>query len=465
MEKKYQIFISSTYKDLKTARKKVSDTILAMGHFPVGMEMFGARDDEQWKVIKQTIDQSDYYVVIVGKCFGSQVPGENISYTQKEFKYAKEKGIPILAFIIDSDAVVSKTHEDTELDKIAKLNSFKRELETGRIVDYWENPDNLATKVAISLTKAFASRPMPGWVRMESLSENTKIIEQVEHCMNIKQILEKELVDYSWVKTNEDRKKIVKEPWRKFPFNDMILRDSAVHNPSYNNGLIKVEPYDFYDDGILVGSPRGGGTVTISAKTSEGKTIKADIDVDIVDSIPFSRIVKFDRDGSKNYPYPTLYCNFEGGSPFEEEWYIDKSTGIRYSEDQIVKKDWETVYIPTPITSTDYSKLSLFSCIMALFAAEDNGQIMVVPSLSGTSYIAGKQNMERNQTPRELARWDDAVSQLLGKGYIKLIGKKDIIYGLTANGFDLAERFKEQCNIDNAQNSAEILSKLGVPEE
>ena len=51
MEKKYQIFISSTYEDLKTARKKVQDAILSMYHFPVGMELFGAADEDQWEII------------------------------------------------------------------------------------------------------------------------------------------------------------------------------------------------------------------------------------------------------------------------------------------------------------------------------------------------------------------------------------------------------------------------------
>ena len=64
MEKKYQIFISSTFKDLKTARLKVRDAILSMYHFPVGMEMFGALDEDQWEVIKRDIDASDYYVLI-----------------------------------------------------------------------------------------------------------------------------------------------------------------------------------------------------------------------------------------------------------------------------------------------------------------------------------------------------------------------------------------------------------------
>lgn len=45
METKYQIFISSTYEDLKEERKKVEDTILSMYHFPIGMEMFSAADE------------------------------------------------------------------------------------------------------------------------------------------------------------------------------------------------------------------------------------------------------------------------------------------------------------------------------------------------------------------------------------------------------------------------------------
>ena len=106
----------------------------------------------------------------------------------------------------------------------------------------------------------------------------------------------------------------------------------------------------------------------------------------------------------------------------------------------------------------------MFACIMALFAAEDDGRIMVLPALSETSYIAGRRNVERNQKPRELARWDDGVSQLLGQGYIKHVGKKDRIYSLTADGYNLADRFKEQCNINPVKTSTEILSDFGVPD-
>lgn len=63
MNKKYQVFVSSTYKDLQEARAKVRDAILSMYHFPVGMELFGAANEEQWQIISETIDSSDYFIM------------------------------------------------------------------------------------------------------------------------------------------------------------------------------------------------------------------------------------------------------------------------------------------------------------------------------------------------------------------------------------------------------------------
>jgi hypothetical protein len=43
------------------------------------------------------LDRSDYYVVITAGRYGS-IASDWLSYTEKEFEYAKSKGIPILAF-------------------------------------------------------------------------------------------------------------------------------------------------------------------------------------------------------------------------------------------------------------------------------------------------------------------------------------------------------------------------------
>lgn len=63
MDKKYQVFISSTYKDLMEGRAKVRDAILSMYHFPVGMELFGAANEEQWQIISETIDSSEVSIL------------------------------------------------------------------------------------------------------------------------------------------------------------------------------------------------------------------------------------------------------------------------------------------------------------------------------------------------------------------------------------------------------------------
>lgn len=67
-DKKYQIFVSSTYKDLKNERKAVIEQILNMGHLPVGMELLVASDDEPFEYIKRITNNCDYYVIILGGC-------------------------------------------------------------------------------------------------------------------------------------------------------------------------------------------------------------------------------------------------------------------------------------------------------------------------------------------------------------------------------------------------------------
>lgn len=113
MEKRYQIFISSTYKDLIVERQKVVRAILKLYHFPIGMEMFHADNEEQWIQIKNTIDMSDYYILILGRYCGTLIENEGISYTEKEYDYALSKGIPILSFVISDNAKKESYGEET----------------------------------------------------------------------------------------------------------------------------------------------------------------------------------------------------------------------------------------------------------------------------------------------------------------------------------------------------------------
>ena len=63
---RYQVFISSTYLDLKEARQEVLHSLLDLDCIPVGMELFSASSEEQFEYIKKEINDTDYYVLILG---------------------------------------------------------------------------------------------------------------------------------------------------------------------------------------------------------------------------------------------------------------------------------------------------------------------------------------------------------------------------------------------------------------
>lgn len=165
MSKKYQIFISSTYLDLVKERGQVIKACLEMGNIPVGMEMFSAADEEQWKIIQRQIDEIDYYVILIAHRYGSTT-AEGVSYTEKEYDYAVSKGIPVLGFVIDDGAAWPADRVDTEEDKKISLVSFKEKIKS-KLVNFWSNKDELHAKFSIALMKAIVNNPRSGWVKAE----------------------------------------------------------------------------------------------------------------------------------------------------------------------------------------------------------------------------------------------------------------------------------------------------------
>ncbi|HBQ2552112.1 TPA: DUF4062 domain-containing protein, partial [Klebsiella variicola] len=106
MEKKYQVFLSSTYTDLVEERESIIKAVLELYHIPIGMEMFSAEDEDQWEIIRRTIEVSDYYILVLGLRYGSKT-SDGISFTHKEYNYALEKKIPILAFLMKDSVALS----------------------------------------------------------------------------------------------------------------------------------------------------------------------------------------------------------------------------------------------------------------------------------------------------------------------------------------------------------------------
>ena len=169
-DKKYQIFVSSTYKDLKNERKAVIEQILNMGHLPVGMELFVASDDEQFEYIKRIINNCDYYVLILGGCYGSVSKNTGISYTEMEYNYAIEKNIPILIFPYENIRKLPKSKRDEDLTNI---QNFIDKVSENRLHKTWKNKDDLCLKVINSLHNAFDEKPQRGWIRPDEYDNSS----------------------------------------------------------------------------------------------------------------------------------------------------------------------------------------------------------------------------------------------------------------------------------------------------
>ena len=168
MEKRFQVFVSSTYADLKEERRKVIQTIVEMDCIPAGMELFPAADEEQWKFIQRVIDDCDYYILIIGGRYGT-LTSEGISYTEKEYDYAVSKELKVLAFVHErpDEIPLGKSDVDSELQR--KLETFREKVKTSRVVKLWNNASELPGLVALSLSKTIKVYPAIGWVRASNV--------------------------------------------------------------------------------------------------------------------------------------------------------------------------------------------------------------------------------------------------------------------------------------------------------
>lgn len=194
MDKRYQVFISSTYEDLVEERKEVMQALLELDCIPAGMELFPASSEEQWTLIKRVIDDSDYYLLIIGGRYGSE-NSEGKSYTQMEYEYALSTGKPIISFLPKyPEKIPSGKCESSRIGK-KKLEEFKKLASSRKLVKFWSDSANLGSLVSRSIIMLIKNFPSAGWVRAENVvdeysakeilklqKENSELRQQLIHC-------------------------------------------------------------------------------------------------------------------------------------------------------------------------------------------------------------------------------------------------------------------------------------------
>jgi len=202
--KRYIVFVSSTKQTLEKERITVINSIIKLNYMPASMEFFPASNRKSWSYIQNVIDTCDYYVLILGARYGSIDPETGFSYTEREFRYALAKGIPILAFLYDDLGKLPMNSFDNK----SRLLEFYEFVQKETLCNFWKNKDNLGSVVTSSLVQLTSDNPQTGWVKAdEQLSEylnhpaNKFILENVLNFLKLpyRENLEAR-VEYSYTK-------------------------------------------------------------------------------------------------------------------------------------------------------------------------------------------------------------------------------------------------------------------------
>ncbi len=175
MEKKYQVFISSTYEDLKDERRLVQEAILEKKMIPRCMETFSPSDKSQWEIIEKVIEECDCFFLILAGRYGSYDNIDKIGFTEKEFDYAVRLNKPIYAFLHKNIEQLPLEKSETNSTMRQKLKKFRKKAETDRYVGFWVNPYELKAQAINALNNFIDSNPTGGWIQVSKKCAISKV--------------------------------------------------------------------------------------------------------------------------------------------------------------------------------------------------------------------------------------------------------------------------------------------------
>lgn len=265
MNKKYTVFLSSTYDDLREERREVIHALLEMDCIPCSMETFPADNDEQFEFIKSVIDECDYYVLIIAGRYGS-VGKNGKSFTEMEYRYAIKKKIPVVTFIHNNISGIPLEKSEKSEENRLKLDAFIKYASKGKLVKYWNGKEDLAGKVSRTMISVIKRHPAIGWVRsnfaindntmikMQNLYEENLSYKEKEYTQKEKQlfksgkekvkvifnvledktysedIIRDELIEYTWIELFKIWGQIFLEENRSYEVKHKMERDAIVNN-------------------------------------------------------------------------------------------------------------------------------------------------------------------------------------------------------------------------------------------
>lgn len=228
-KRRLQVFVSSTFTDLKDERQAAVAAILKAGHIPAGMELFTAGDQSQMTIIKRWIDESDVYMLILGGRYGSIESSSGRSYTELEFDYAVEKNKPLFSVVMNDSALDARVklhgRPVLELDNPKKLEEFRTKV-LNNISSFFDDIKDIKLSVHESLSDFSTNRDLKGWVAADEVQDTSPLYDQIER-------LSAENVSLREKAATLERQIQASQKLAKSPFEDLIdtLKNTEIEIP------------------------------------------------------------------------------------------------------------------------------------------------------------------------------------------------------------------------------------------
>lgn len=134
----YRVFISSTYIDMIPYRDALQTAITNCDSIAYGMERFVPAPIRPLDRCYEEIAGSQIYVLLLGHRYGEIDSDSGKSYTELEYDKAKEMGLPILAFLLDTNKVGAPAKFRESDAQYNALLRFKNELKNSKEITIGE---------------------------------------------------------------------------------------------------------------------------------------------------------------------------------------------------------------------------------------------------------------------------------------------------------------------------------------
>lgn len=155
-----KVYLSSTFRDLRSHREAVDRTLRKMGHDVIGMEQYAAEGSRPLERCLRDVEIADVYVLMLGWRYGfvpkTDNPDER-SITELEYRHAQSRNKTILAFLLDPETPWPPSSMDSasaDAKAAEAIGRLRSDVGTDYLAGIFTSPEDLASQVAAAVASS-----------------------------------------------------------------------------------------------------------------------------------------------------------------------------------------------------------------------------------------------------------------------------------------------------------------------